>query len=122
MLGAAECFAPTETAVHRRYALEIRQSTADLKDEARRRRVEHLRELVAWGEAWLARLQEADSPLASEAQQQAFASALELAHKVLRDRDPKAGDKPVSLSDPDARRSKHGAYPVEIDTMVTCSM
>lgn len=111
LLAAAECFAPTETAVHRQCALEIRQHTADLKDEARLlRRVEHLCELATWGEAWLVRLKASGSDLASEAQQQAFASALELTHKVLRDRDPKAGDKLVSLSDTEARRSKHGAY------------
>ena len=111
LLGAAECFAPDEAAAHRRRASEIRQHTTDLKDEARLlRRVEHLRELAAWGDAWLLRLKASDPPLVSEAQQQAFASALELAHKVLRDRDPKTGDKLVSLSDTDARSGKHGAY------------
>lgn len=111
LLTAAECFAPAEVSAQQQRALEIRQNTADLKDEARLlRRVEHLRELTAWGDAWLLRLAEARPPLASQAQQQAFTTALELAHKVLRDRDPKAGDKLVSLSDTDARRSKHGAY------------
>ena len=111
LLKAAECFAPTETASHRQCALEIRKRTADLKDEARLlHRVEHLRELVVWGDALLVRLQDSDPPLASEAQQQAFADALTLAHKALRDRDPKASDKLVCLSDTDARRGKHGAY------------
>lgn len=111
LLRAAECFAPSEAAAHRQRALEIRQQTADLKDEARLlRRVEHLRELAAWGDAWLVRLKASDPPLVSEAQQQAFAGALALAHKVLRDRDPKAGDKLVALSDTDARSGKHGAY------------
>src|SRR5262249_22639945 len=69
LLGAAECFAPTETAAHRQRALEIRQHTADLKDEARLlRRVEHLRELVAWGDEWLVRLQASDSATVSETQ------------------------------------------------------
>ena len=111
LLKAAECFAPSEAAAHRQCALEIRQQTADLKDEARLlRRVEHLRELAAWGDAWLVRLQASDPPPVSEAQQQSFAGALALAHKVLRDRDPKVGDKLVSLSDTDARSGKHGAY------------
>jgi transposase len=111
LLGAAECFAPSEVADHRQRALEIRQQTADLKDEARLlRRVEHLRELTTWGDAWLVRLAEANPPLVTQAQQQAFARALELAHKILRDRDPKSGDKVVSLSDSDARRGKHGAF------------
>src|SRR5262245_60170756 len=111
LIGAAECFAPDEAAAHRRRASEIRQHTADLKDEARLlRRVEHLRELAAWGDAWLVRLKASDPPPVSDAQQQAFAGALALAHKVLRDRDPKVGDKLVSLSDTDARSGKHGAY------------
>src|SRR5499426_1274250 len=111
LLRAAECFAPSEAAAHRQCALEIRQQTADLKDEARLlRRVEHLRELTTWGDAWLVRLAEANPPLVTQAQQQAFARALELAHKILRDRDPKSGDKVVSLSDSDVRRGKHGAF------------
>src|SRR5262245_49151677 len=57
LLDSAECFAPEETAAHRQQAVEIRQATADLKDAARLlRRVEHLRDLAAWGDAWQARL------------------------------------------------------------------
>jgi transposase len=111
LLDAAECFAPEETAAHRQQAAEIRQATADLKDEARLlRRVEHLRELTAWGDAWQARLTQSDPPLCSDQQQTAFETALELAHKVLNDREPKAGNKLLSLTDTDARRSKHGEY------------
>ncbi|MGH9752442.1 MAG: hypothetical protein ACREA2_06615 [Blastocatellia bacterium] len=75
LLAAAECFAPAEVSAQQQRALEIRQNTADLKDEARLlRRVEHLRELTTWGDAWLLRLAEACPPLASQAQQQAFRS------------------------------------------------
>jgi len=111
LLDAAECFAPEETAAHRQQAVEIRQATADLKDEARLlRRVEHLRELAAWGDAWQARLTQSDPPLCSDQQRTTFETTLELAHKVLNDREPKAGDKLLSLTDTDARRSKHGEY------------
>jgi transposase len=111
LLEAATCFASEEVAAHRQQADAIRKSTADLKDEARLlRRVEHLRELVAWGEAKLARLKEAVPPVCSQPQQEAFETALQLAHKVLKDREPKASDELRALSDPDARRNKHGAY------------
>lgn len=111
ILDTAESFAPEEAATHRRAAEEIRQSTADLRDEARLlRRVEHLRELVAWGDDWLIRLWESDEPRCTEKQRDAFAAALELGHKVLKDREPKACDKLISLHDPDARSGKHGDF------------
>jgi transposase len=111
LLDAAESFATAEVAAHRREADAVRQTTADLKDEARLlRRIEHLRELVAWGEEWRGRLEEAAEPLCSATQQVAFERALELAHKILKDREPGVGDKLLSLEDPDARRNKHGAY------------
>jgi transposase len=111
LLDSAESFAQAEVTLHRQRAQEIRQATADLKDEARLlRRVEHLRELVEWGEAWKERLLQAQPPLCSGSQQEAFETALSLAHKVLNDREPKTGDKLVSISDTDARRGKHGAY------------
>lgn len=111
LLEAATCFAGEEVARHRQEADAIRNSTADLKDEARLlRRVEHLRQLVGWGEDWLGRLKEATPATCSEPQQKSFEEALELAHKILKDREPKAGDQLRALSDPEARRNKHGAY------------
>ena len=111
LLDSAECFAQAEVAAHRQRALEISLATADLKEEARLlRRVEHLRELVEWGDVWRERLLQARPSLCSGSQQEAFEAALELAHKVLNDRAPKARDKLVALSDTDARRGKHGAY------------
>ena len=108
---AAEAFAPEEVAAHRQQADAIREATADLKDEARLlRRVEHLRELVAWGETWLRSVRETDPPVCSPPQHEALETALKLAHKILKDREPGVGDKLLSLKDPDARRNKHGAY------------
>jgi len=47
LLQAAESFAPAEVAAHQQEALEIRQASADLPDQARLlKRVEHLRTLV----------------------------------------------------------------------------
>lgn len=110
LLGAAEVFAPTEVARHREAALEIRQATADLKDPARLlARVAQLRELVEWGAAWQERLEMGAPPVGPEVYD-AFTAALAIARKVLGDREPKAKDKLVSLTDPEARRSGHGEY------------
>ena len=48
--------------------------------------------------------------MVSEEQAEAFAAALELAHKVLNDREPEAKDKLRSLVDQDVRTGKHGDY------------
>jgi transposase len=104
LLAAAESFAPHEVSQHRQEAGEIRAATADLADAARLlRRVEHLRVLVSWAEAWEQRLE-------INQVYERFVIALELARKVLNDREPAARDKILSLKDTDARRSKHGAY------------
>lgn len=109
ILDAAECFTPEEVATHRRRAEEVRQTTVDLRDEARLlHRVEHLRELVAWGDDWRNRLNE--SSLCSESERESFETALKLGHKILKDREPKTGDKIISLKDPDARSGKHINY------------
>lgn len=110
LLTSAESFAPSEVAQHRREASEIRAATSDLADAARLlRRVEHLRTLVSWAEAWRQRL-EAGAPEVQAQVYERFVTALELARKVLNDREPAARDKILSLKDTDARRSKHGAY------------
>jgi hypothetical protein len=114
VLTAAEGFAVGEVAVHRVHVAAVRAATADLQEEPRLlARVTHLRELVVWGEHWQRRLREAaagDSPLVSAEQEAAFSDALELAHKVLNDREPAAKDKLLSLVDRDARTGKHGDY------------
>ncbi len=114
LLTAAEGFAATEVAAHRAQVAVVRAATADLSEEQRLlARVTHLRELVAWGEQWQQRLREAADqaqPVVSEEQAVAFAAALELAHKVLNDREPEAKDKLRSLVDQDVRTGKHGDY------------
>jgi transposase len=114
LLTATECFAATEVAAHRADVEVVRAATADLAEEQRLlARVTHLRELVVWGEQWQQRLREAEErapPVVSEEQAGAFSAALEVAHKVLNDREPGATDKLLSLVDWDARTGKHGDY------------
>lgn len=114
LLTAAEGFAAREVAAHRAQVEVVRATTADLAEEQRLlARVTHLRELVAWGEQWQQRLREAADrghPLVREEPAVAFATALELAHKVLNDREPEAKDKLRSLVDSDVRTGKHGDY------------
>jgi transposase len=114
LLTAAEGFAASEVAAQRTQVAAVRAATADVKEEQRLlARVAHLRELVAWGEQWQQRLREAAAchqPVVSEEQETAFHGALELAHKVLNDREPEAKDKLLSLTDRDARTGKHGDY------------
>jgi transposase len=114
LLTAAECFAATEVAAHRAEVEVVRAATADLAEEQRLlARVTHLRELVVWGEQWQQRLREAAEraqPVVSEEQAVAFSAALEVAHKVLNDREPGATDKLLSLIDSEARAGKHGDY------------
>jgi hypothetical protein len=114
LLAAAESFAAPEVAAHQQQADEIRQTTADLKDEQHLlARVAHLREIVAWADDWAARLTPTtptDRPPLTPEQQTAFHDALQVAHKVLNDREPKAQDKLVSLVDQEARHGMHCGY------------
>jgi transposase len=134
LLTAAESFAATEVAAHRAQVAVVRAATADLSEEQRLlARVTHLRELVAWGEQWQRRLREAADhapPGVNEEQAEAFAAALELAHKVLNDREPEAKDKVRSLVDQDVRTGKHGDYydgylldvSMDADSELLCAM
>jgi transposase len=114
LLTAAEGFAGTEVAAHRAQVAVVRATTADLSEEQRLlARVTHLRELVVWGEQWQQRLRETAEraqPVVREEQAGTFKTALELAHKVLNDREPEAKDKVRSLMDPEVRTGKHGDY------------
>jgi transposase len=114
VLRAAECFAALEVATKRREIETRRETTADLSEEQRLlARVTYLREVVVWGEQWQQRLEAAAQtprPLAMDEQVQAFTAALELAHKVLNDREPEAKDKLRSLVEPEVRTGKHGDY------------
>jgi hypothetical protein len=114
LLDAARVFAPGEAAAHEEAAATVRAASADLKDQERLLlRVAHLREIVAWADALLARLKEAaraGQQLGAQDQLQVLQAALSLAHKVLADREPEARDKIVSLTDPEARNGRHGDY------------
>ena len=114
VLVAAEGFAASDVAGQRAQVDAMRTATADLRDEQRLlARVVHLRALVVWGEQWQQRLRQAAEgphPLATAEQGAAFSAALEVAHKVLNDREPGATDKLLALTDSDARTGKHGDY------------
>jgi IS5 family transposase len=110
VLDAARPFAAERVAAEERQALQGRDVTVDLADDERLlQRVTQLRQIVAWADALHADL--GPLPAAPPPERLALADAVQIAPKVLADReDPEAGDKLVSLQDPDARRGKHGAY------------
>jgi transposase len=114
LLTAAESFAAREVVAHRAQVEVVRATTADWSEEQRLlARVTHRRELVSWGEQWRQRLWEAadrKQAVVSEKQAEAFAAALDLAHKVLNDREPDAKDKLRSLVDHEVRTGKPGDY------------
>ncbi len=109
LLKAVRPFAVERADEETRRAEEIRVASDDLPDAERLlRRVTHLRAVLAWADAVPA---SAAWGAADAACQEKLQAALALAHKVLADRDdPKAGDKVVSVHDPDARCGKHGDY------------
>jgi transposase len=106
LLEAVQPWAAARVAEEQRQAEKIRAATADLSGEERLlQRVAHLRAVVAWAEEIPA------LPNVSEAGRQALEEALQLAHKVLADRDdPEGPDHLLSVQDPDARRGMHGTY------------
>ena len=87
--------------------IRLRSGTVDLPDAERlAHRVAHLRNLVAWAPELLPPGEPAVPELGSAPQR--LRQALNLAHKVLHDRDnPKAPDKVVSVHDPEARTGWH---------------
>lgn len=110
VLEAAEPFAKEQVAYEWDRAEAISAvANEDLPDEERLvQRVTHLRSVLLWadelpsGEAFRA---------GAAASQEKLRAALQLAHKVLCDRDdPKAGDQVLSVHDPDARCGKHGDF------------
>jgi IS5 family transposase len=109
LLDALRPFAPARVAEEQERAEAIHQGTHDAKDEERLlQRVTHLRAVLLWADDVLGQEIFAGQP--QQAQQQ-LRAALALAHKILADReDPKAGDKVISVHDPDARRGKHGDW------------
>jgi hypothetical protein len=109
LLDALRPFAPEQTTEEEQRAAAIHVGTADAKDEERLvQRVTHLRAILAWADAVPQQDRFRQQP---QPTQHRLQSALALAHKILADReDPKAGDKVVSVHDPDARRGMHGGY------------
>jgi hypothetical protein len=109
LLDALRPFAAARVAEEEQRAQAIRVGTEDAKDEERLlQRVTHLRAVLAWADGVPA---QADFAPQDTKVQEALRAALALAHKVLADRDdPDAGDKVVSVHDPDARCGKHGDF------------
>jgi len=109
VLEALQPFAAERVAEEEQRAEAIRLRTENAKDEERLlQRVNHLQALLAWADEVP---QQAVFIQAASASQEKLRKVLELAHKILADRqDPKAGDKVVSVVDPDARAGKHGHF------------
>jgi len=109
LLEAAEPFASREVQAHWQQADIISSQSEELSDKERLvLRVQHLRGVLAWADD-LPRSEVFDQADASA--QEELLRSLELAHKVLADReDPKAGDKVISVHDPDARCGKHCGF------------
>jgi transposase len=111
LLAAVEPFDAVWVAGQRIEVDLLRERTKGQADEARlAARVTHLRELIAWAEQ-LATPTDLETNPATASAWQKFQRTLALAQKILRDRDePDGGRKTLSVSDPEARRGKHGQY------------
>jgi transposase len=109
LLDALRPLAWERAAEEERRAQAIHLGSEDVKDEERLlQRVTHLRVVLLWADAVPKQEVFRQQP---EHVQQELRAALALAHKILADReDPEAGDKVLSVHDPDARRAKHGAW------------
>ena len=107
LLEAADLLDPERVAQERDEAQRLHAATAHLPDPERLvHRVAHLRTVVAWADELLATAQRvvaADEPVLPRLRR-----ALNLAHKILRDRDdPEAPDKVISTHDPEAHKGWH---------------
>jgi transposase len=111
LLGAIEPFDAEWVAGQRIEVNLLRERTKSQADEVRlAARVTHLRELIVWAEQ-LPAPSDLETKTAIETAWQKFQETLALAQKILRDRDqPTAGRKTLSVSDPEARRGKHGEF------------
>ena len=107
LLAAAEPFAPDSVAGERVRIEAIRTSTEDRGDEERlHARVGHLRDILAWVEILPAPQDAETNPSWKR-----LSEAIKTTRKVLTGQDqPDAGDKLRSVSDPDARRGRHGEF------------
>jgi transposase len=111
LLAASDPFDPVWVAGQQIEVKLMRERTKGQGNEGRlEARVTHLRELVTWAEQ-LSPPDDLETNHATASAWQKFRQTLALAQKILRDRDePDAGRKTLSLSDPEARRGKHGEY------------
>lgn len=109
LLQALRFWDPARVSEEVQRADAIRTATADLSGEERLlQRVAHLRAITAWAEQIAAGAAFAS---ASDFQQKPLREALQVAGKVLADRDdPDGPDHLVSPLDPEARRSRHGEF------------
>jgi transposase len=109
LLDALRPLAAGPVAAEEQRAQAIHVGTEDAKDEERLlQRVAHLRAVLLWADDVPRQPGFAQQP---PVVQQRLQAALTLAHKILADRDnPQAGDKVLSVHDPDARRGLHGDY------------
>jgi hypothetical protein len=107
LLSAAEPFAGERVAGERVKIETIRTSTDTRADDARLlARIEHLRDILAWTNAL-------DPPADRDTNPtwQSLVEARKIARKTLAGHDePDAPDKLRSVSDPDARRGRHGEF------------
>jgi len=108
LLDAAEPFAPEDVRYEwsRAESLSMNDQLGDIERLARR--VAHLKSVLLWADE----LPNSTAfRVAQEELQAALRKALTLAHKVLADReDPEAGDKVISVYDPDARCGNHHGF------------
>jgi hypothetical protein len=110
VLDAAEPFAKAHVSYEWQRADGISAvADEDMPDTERLiRRVEHLRSVLLWADELPGSEAFRAGPASS---QENLLAALKLAHKVLNDRDdPQAGDRVISVQDPDARCGKHGDF------------
>jgi transposase len=109
VLEAAEPFAAEMVAGEWR-EVDVLCATSEGRTDVERLalRVQHLRNVLVWADG----VPNSEAFRAGPAgAQEKLRRALELAHKVLADRDdPKASDKLISVFDPDARCGKHGEF------------
>lgn len=107
LLAAAEPFDAERVAGERVRIETIRASTDTRADDARLlARIEHLRDILAWTD-------ELEPPADADANPTwlALTAARDVARKTLAGHDaPNAPDKLRSVSDPDARRGRHGEF------------
>ena len=109
VLDAAKLFAPDDVAAEWDRVDVVCTASEDLPDTERLvGRVQHLRSVLLWADELPSTEAFRAGPAAD---QEKLRKALTLAHKVLADReDPKAGDKVISVHDPDARCGNHHGF------------